>query len=190
MAKMRTGRTTPLTTDPLTGARIADPSLIGIEPASGGRVSSWPEVRKLYQSGKLTEDFEGRTLNKEVKNYLEGNTDKLSDIEFEEPILHKTTSRYGGTKTGLQTDYKKGGKMYQSLEKIQKSYGSSTARAEGMINQYDSGETLNSNLYGVGTTSDLDAYRIKPVKKEIVIVKSKVAPQTLRSGGYSGRKKN
>ena len=182
MARMRTGRTTPLTTDPLTGARIADPTLVGVEPASGGKVSSWPEVRKLYQSGKLNEDLEGRTLNKDVKSYLEGKTDKLSDIEFEEPILHKTTSRYGGTKTGLQTDYKQGGKMYQSLEKIQKSYGGNTTRGEGMINQYDSAETLKSNLYGVGTTSDLNLYRNTVAKKSGVTAKPKPAPRTLRSG--------
>jgi hypothetical protein len=181
MARMRTGRTTPMTTDP-TGARIADPTLVGVEPVSGGRVSSWPEVRKLYQSGKLSEDFEGRTLNNEVKSYLEGKTDKLSDIEFEEPILHKTTSRYGGTKIGLQTDYKQGGKMYQSLEKIQKSYGGITTRGEGMINQYDSAETLKSNLYGVGTTSDLNLYRNTITKKSGVTTKPKPAPRTLRSG--------
>jgi hypothetical protein len=184
MAKMRTGRTTPLTTDPSTGARIADPTLVGVELPSGGKVSSWPEVRKLYQSGKLNEDLEGRTLNNEVKSYLEGKTDKLSDIEFEEPILHRTTSRYGGSKTGLQTDYKQGGKMYQSLEKIQKSYGNTTKRGEGMINQYDSGETLKSSLYGVGTTSDLNLYRKTPVtkSKEVVSTKPKAAPRTLRSG--------
>lgn len=187
MAKMRTGRTTPLTTDPLTGARIADPTLIGATPKSGGTVSSWPEVRKLYQSGKLNEDFEGRTLNKEVKSYLEGKTDKLSDIEFEEPILHKTTSRYGGSKTGLQTDYKQGGKMYQSLDKIQKSYGGGTTKGEGMINQYDSGETLKSNLYGVGTTSDLNLYRNTAPKKTIVPAKPKVSPRIIRSGGYSSK---
>lgn len=187
MAKMRTGRTTPLTTDPLTGARIADPTLVGVEPASGGKVSSWPEVRKLYKSGKLNEDLEGRTLNKDVKSYLEGKTDKLSDIEFEEPILHRTTSKYGGTKTGLQSDYKQGGKMYQSLEKIQKSYGNATQKGEGMINQYDSSETLKSSLYGVGTTSDLNLYRNTATKKTIAPAKPKATPRTLRSGGYSSK---
>jgi hypothetical protein len=162
MARMKTGRLTPKTTDPQ-GNRIADPSLVGVKLPNGGTVSSWPEVRKMYQSGGLKDDFQGRAINKDVKNYLEGKTNKLSDTEYDEPVLRKVRSNdMVNDRNSVDMNYKPGGKMYQALEKKQESFGAKPKRAPGMVNQYDSGESSTGSQFGVGETPDLGYYKRKP----------------------------
>ena len=111
MAMMKYGRFSPKTTDPITGARIADPGVQGQTLPDGSKVSSWPELRTMFQAGKLNEDFfgkggtkekhtEGRYdyFPKEVKNYLEGKTDKLDDINYEEPVLSQDFAEAGSNR--------------------------------------------------------------------------------------------
>ena len=161
MARMRTGRRlTPQTTDPQ-GNRIADPDVFGKKINSNETVSSWPKVREMYQSGKFNDAFKGRALNPEVKNYLEGKTNKLDDKEFEEPILTKTNN---GVKeySDLSTFYRKGGKNYSRVEKTT---GRQSSKA-GEMNYYDTGMTSkNVNDWkssGAGGGEDLNRYRPKP----------------------------
>ena len=47
MAMMKYGRFSPKTTDPKTGARIADPEVYGQTLPDNSKVSSWPEVRTI-----------------------------------------------------------------------------------------------------------------------------------------------
>lgn len=108
MAMMKYGRFSPNTTDPKTGARIADPEVQGQTLPDGSRVASWPELREMYKSGKLNEDFFGKNGTKdkptqnrygkfpqEVKNYLEGKTDKLDDVNYEEPVIGEDYAEIG-----------------------------------------------------------------------------------------------
>jgi hypothetical protein len=176
--KMRTGRLTTKTTDPKTGARISDPSVYGME-VDGGKVSSWPEVRTMYQQGKLKKEFAGRTnLNPEVKSYLEGKTDKLSDTEYEEPILTKMQDA-GGSFTGLNMNLKKGGKKYQEMESSFKGAGFEKPSA-GMKVHYDVSErplSGSNKMQGRGTTTDLDVIREKKKSDNVVKENPKPGPQ-------------
>lgn len=108
MAMMRYGRFSPNTTDPKTGARIADPEVQGQILPDGSRVASWPELRNMFQAGTLNEDFFGKNGTKdkptqnrygkfpqEVKNYLEGKTDKLDDVNYEEPVIGEDYAEIG-----------------------------------------------------------------------------------------------
>lgn len=75
--------------DPKTGARVADPTFVGRSLTSGGTGTSWPEVRKQYQSGKSSTDiFRIKSTPGELRSYLEGKTDKLSE-DFDEPVISR-----------------------------------------------------------------------------------------------------
>ena len=132
MAMNKYGRFKPKTEDPITGARVADPGVYGKKlPGDGGTVSSWPDIRKMYQEKKLDAEFfgEGGTkekptggrysfLPKEVRDYLEGATDRLDDKTYEEPIMQQV-GNIGSTKKSiaLQLDFKKGSKQYNKAIK-------------------------------------------------------------------------
>jgi hypothetical protein len=72
--------------DPKTGARVADPSFVGMSLSSGGTGTSWPEVRSQYQKGQRSAEFDRRGVDPELKSYLTGKTNKLSE-DFDEPIF-------------------------------------------------------------------------------------------------------
>lgn len=72
--------------DPKTGARMADPEVVGTKYASGSTGSSWPEVRSQYQKGLRSAEFNRRGVDPELKSYLTGKTDKLS-ADFDEPSI-------------------------------------------------------------------------------------------------------
>lgn len=72
--------------DPKTGARVADPNFVGIQTSSGGTGTSWPEVRSQYQKGKRSAEFDRKGVPAELKNYLTGKTNKLSE-DFDEPVI-------------------------------------------------------------------------------------------------------
>jgi len=72
--------------DPKTGARVADPSFTGMALSSGSTGSSWPEVRSQYQKGLRSAEFNRKSLDPELKSYLTGKTNKLSE-DFDEPII-------------------------------------------------------------------------------------------------------
>lgn len=72
--------------DPKTGARVADPEFVGMKLDSGSVGSSWPEVRSQYQKGQRSAEFNRRGVPPELKNYLTGKTDKLSE-DFDEPFV-------------------------------------------------------------------------------------------------------
>ena len=171
MARMKTGRLTPKTTDPKTGARIADPEVYG-KKIEEGRVGSWPEARQLYQKEK-DRGLKGMEYNPAVKNYLEGKTDKLDDKEFEEPVFDSSVDPDTGRRNqSFYSNLKPGGKAYKASESRSKSIEGKYYEApkEGKINQYNSSETMsNIKSTGVGSRgsfTDLDQYRKKPVKAE------------------------
>ena len=168
MARMKTGRLTPKTTDPKTGARIADPEVYG-KKVSEGRVGSWPEARQLYQKEK-DRGLKGMEYNPAVKNYLEGKTDKLDDKEFEEPVFDSSVDPDTGRRhQSFYSNYKPGGKGYKAHEARSKSIEGKFYEApkEGQINQYNSSETMSNitrtGFGSRGTFTDLDQYRKKPV---------------------------
>ena len=72
--------------DPKTGARVADPEFVGQKLTSGGTGTSWPEVRSQYQKGQRSAEFNRKGVPAELKSYLTGKTDKLSE-DFDEPII-------------------------------------------------------------------------------------------------------
>jgi hypothetical protein len=72
--------------DPKTGARVADPDFAGAKLTSGSTGSSWPEVRSQYQKGLRSAEFNRKGLDPELKNYLTGKTNKLSE-DFDEPAI-------------------------------------------------------------------------------------------------------
>lgn len=121
MAKMRTGRTTPLTTDPKTGARIADPEKYGnnlVGPSGESQVSSWPVVREAYKSGKYgARKFTGAAFKYDprVENYLKGKTDILSE-DIDEPMITKRINQKTGENVvDLTERYKPGGPTYNKV---------------------------------------------------------------------------
>ena len=160
---LKFGRSTVKTTDPKTGARIADPAVYGQETISG-TVSSWPEVRKMFQSGKFKQNFEGRQMNQDVMDYLSGTKgDKLSDVEYEDPII-STSQGVDGRYATLETNYKKGGTKYKQLDKQAGTYHGKMEA--GTMRVFDSGGKL-SDVYSAGggahsIGTDLDTYRKKP----------------------------
>lgn len=83
--------------DPKTGARVADPSFVGMSLSSGGTGTSWPEVRSQYQKGQRSAEFNRKGVPAELKSYLTGKTDKLGE-DFDEPII-----RSGGDITYSRT---------------------------------------------------------------------------------------
>jgi hypothetical protein len=72
--------------DPKTGARVADPDFAGARLTSGSTGSSWPEVRSQYQKGLRSAEFNRKGLDPELKSYLTGKTNKLSE-DFDEPAI-------------------------------------------------------------------------------------------------------
>ena len=198
--KMRTGRFTTKTTDPKTGARIADPDVYGKE-IDGGTVSSWPEVRTMYQQGKLKKDFDSRrNVPTEVRSYLEGKTNTLSDKEFDEPILTKMQDT-SGAYTGLAANLREGGSRYAAMEKSFKSAGVDVSKSQGKKINYDMAETPisgSNKMMGVGITTDLEYVRKKsqddkkpikdpdPVKIEKLPVKT--AKTAIQSATVKGPK--
>jgi hypothetical protein len=107
MARMKTGRMmSPKTVDPKTGARIADPEKVGQESQKGSTYSSWPEVRKQYKEGKQDELFKRKSTTPEVRNYLEGKTDILSE-DYSEPIVRGGMTQYSYSKPGSFNEEKK-----------------------------------------------------------------------------------
>ena len=161
---LKFGRSTPKTTDPQ-GNRIADPEVYGKKiNDNSATVSSWPEVRKIYQRKGLN-DQEMMIYNPQVKAYLEGKTDKLSDIEFEEPILH---DRALTNKKSLESNYKPGSKSYKAMMAKDPKLNAQLAKesaAYGGIPQFSSENSLAGwTAYGGGTTEDLNKYRTKAIK--------------------------
>ena len=154
MAMMKYGRFSPKTTDPNTGARISDPDVYGQTIKGGGKVSSWPELRTMFQSGKLNEDFFGKGGTKakpgkdsryqlfpqEVKNYLEGKTDKLDDVNYEEPILTEDYAEMGSSRkrTFANLNYKVDSPKWKSAIKKATIPGEKyTPSEEGVNRQVD-----------------------------------------------------
>ena len=166
--RMRTGRLTTKTTDPKTGARVADPAVYGKE-VDGGKVSSWPEVRTMYQQGKLNETMKGRrNVPSEVMNYLQGKTDVLNDKEFEEPIISRTSNSSGKTYTDLNATLRPGGSRYAAMEKSFKGVGFEKP-GPGMKVQYDMAEiplSGSNKMQAQSMVTDLNVYRKDPEKSE------------------------
>jgi len=84
---MNFGRYTPQTTDPQ-GRRIADPTVYGKTFGTGQdkvTVSSWPKVREAYLKKRPNEReiYEGS-----IGEYMTGKTDKLDDVNIEEPTVN------------------------------------------------------------------------------------------------------
>ena len=112
----------PKDVDPKTGARIASKSLYG-KKAGGETISSWPDVRNMYKSGKLKID-NLKNYDKPVVDYITGATDKISDVEYDEPRLSVSKTAAGGSKNDVRFDYKPGGSLYnQALAAEKKSMG-------------------------------------------------------------------
>lgn len=86
MARMKTGRLTPQTTDPK-GNRIADPEKFGTEAQKGLTFSSWPEMQKQYKQGKNTELFNNKNTPKDVRDYVQGKVNTLSE-KYSEPTVN------------------------------------------------------------------------------------------------------
>ena len=165
---LKYGRSTPKTTDPKTGARIADPDVYGKQTLAG-TVSSWPDVRKIYQR-KGIDQQESIMYNPQVKAYLEGKTDKLSDIEFEEPVISDVAN---SNKKILEANFRTGSKSYNAMiKKDPKQHArmikENKAIGEDIIPQYDSGNSTGINTaYGAGGTTDINALRTKAIKSRI-----------------------
>ena len=167
---LKFGRSTPKTTDPKTGARIADLDVYG-KITREGVVSSWPEARELYQKNKLTNSPKdkpenARNWNPKVKAYLSGATNILDDKEFEEPVLMEDATG----KMSLGADYRTGSKSYNAMAGRDKSISSRVAKeakeyGENMVPQFDSGENANTyGWHGYGTTTDINSLRTKAIK--------------------------
>jgi len=121
MAKMRIGRTTPLTTDPVTGARIANPEKMGGRLSGDGfdrEISSWPVVREAYKSGKYGfRKFTGTEFKYDprVEKYLKGETNILSEDIDEPMIVKRTNPATGENVMDLHERYKPGGPTYNKI---------------------------------------------------------------------------
>jgi hypothetical protein len=101
--------------DPKTGARVADPSFVGASLSSGGTGTSWPEVRSQYQKGQRSAEFNRKGVPAELKSYLTGKTNKLSE-DFDEPVIRSGgdvsyTRTAKSTKMGEFKDTPKNEKM-------------------------------------------------------------------------------
>ena len=105
-------RFSPKTTDPITGARVADPEKEGkVNPSGGTKITSWPEFRKMYKEGKLPSDvLTGTTdLPSEITEYMEGRTDKLAEKYAEPEInINPDTQEYAHYKAPSAKDFKAG----------------------------------------------------------------------------------
>jgi hypothetical protein len=72
--------------DPKTGARIADPEFSGMALDQGATGTNWPEVRTQYKKGLRNAEFNRPGVPAELKSYLTGKTNKLSE-EFSDPYV-------------------------------------------------------------------------------------------------------
>lgn len=128
-------RRAPKDVDPKTGARIASKSLYG-KKAGDETISSWPDVRNMYKSGKLKiENL--KNYDKPVVDYITGKTNKISDVEYDEPRLSVSKTATGGSKTDVRFDYRPGGSMYK---KAYAAEGKNRPKeSEGMERQYYAG---------------------------------------------------
>jgi hypothetical protein len=72
--------------DPKTGARIADPEFSGMALSQGATGTNWPEVRNQYKKGLRNAEFNRPGVPAELKSYLTGKTNKLSE-EFSDPFV-------------------------------------------------------------------------------------------------------
>jgi len=172
---LKFGRSIPKTTDPKTGARIADPEVFG-RVIPEGTVSSWPKVREMYKAGVFGEEGKNANFGPEVMKYLSGEVNTLSDTEFEEPILSRIPREGGGTKPALQAFLKPGGKAYAAME-------AKTKRkpvTAGKINQYSTNQYGSGNDLSVGETTDLGTFRkkLEPAQKKVEPIQAKVEPVT------------
>lgn len=171
MAMNKYGRFSPKTTDPKTGARIADPEVYGQTLPDNSKVSSWPELRTMFKSGKLNEQFFGKGGTKEkptggsysfypsdVKNYLEGKTDKLDDINYEEPVISEDYAETGSKRkiTYAHLDYKVNSPKWKSIIKKTSIPGEKyTPSQEGVNQQVYIGSTGGwGEAYGASTIRD------------------------------------
>jgi hypothetical protein len=125
----------PKDVDPITGARIASKSLYG-KKAGNETISSWPDVRNMYKSGKLKiENL--KNYDKPVIDYITGKTDKISDVEYDEPRMYTSKTAAGGSKIDVRFDYKPGGSFYK---KAYAAEGKNRPKeSEGMERQYYAG---------------------------------------------------
>jgi hypothetical protein len=128
-------RRAPKDVDPKTGARIASKSLYG-KKAGDETISSWPDVRNMYKSGKIKiENL--KNYDKPVVDYITGKTNKISDVEYDEPRLSVSKTATGGSKTDVRFDYRPGGSMYK---KAYAAEGKNRPKEpEGMERQYYAG---------------------------------------------------
>ena len=72
--------------DPKTKARIADPEFSGMALDQGATGTNWPEVRTQYKKGLRNAEFNRPGVPAELKSYLTGKTNKLSE-EFSDPYV-------------------------------------------------------------------------------------------------------
>jgi hypothetical protein len=213
MAMMKYGRFSPKTTDPNTGARISDPDVYGQTIKGGGKVSSWPELRTMFQSGKLNEDFFGKGGTKakpgkdsryqlfpqDVKNYLEGKTDKLDDVNYEEPILTEDYAEMGSSRkrTFANLNYKVDSPKWKSAIKKATIPGEKyTPSEEGVNRQVDIsvkegyGETYGvSSIRKTKETTPTPPPPNPPKKESTPEVKEPVKPIELKKPGLIKNKK-
>jgi len=200
MAMNKYGRFSPETTDPKTGARISDPDVYGQTIKGGAKVSSWPDLRTMYQSGKLNEDFFGKGGTKakpgnnsryqffpqEVKNYLEGKTDKLDDVNYEEPIIDEVYAEHGSTRKRVSANLNlkvNSPKWKASIKKGTVPGDKYTPSEEGINQQVDIGEQRGSWGEGYGVSSIRKTKKTtpppppNPEKKESTLENVEIKPK-------------
>ena len=178
MAIMKYGRTSPKTTDPKTGERIADPTVYGqLLPggmSDGGMVSSWPEAREMIKSGKF-KNFDQSVLPVDVKNYLSGKTNKLSEI-YEEPVIYDAYDSPGSKQMSknIRFDYKQDSPQVKKARQERKRLGiQNTPGLDVQVNVSDpnsSGEKYSVNQLRTSTTTTTPP---PPPKKEDVTINVK-----------------
>ena len=156
MAKMRTGRTTPLTTDPLTGARIADPTLVGKVLPNDDVVSSWPAYRTALTKTRKEYGITGNISDDPMVNrFMLGKTDKLPE-HYDEPVITKDA--------GYMTFLRPGTKKYNETKA---SFGKSLQNlTAGMEYRFAPGQ---STLVDVQNRGDvMEYYDIRKTPGKIV----------------------
>ena len=175
---LKFGRSTVKTTDPQ-GNRIADPEVVG-RKTEYGTVSSWPEVKKLYQAGKLKGTFEGRKTNPDIMKYLSGKENVLSDVEYDEPVLDMYENDKGKY-ISLMSNLKSGGKQYKALATKQATYGGQNKLGPGQSYLFDAASTISdytTSRGGAGGSvgTDLETFRKKT--DPVPVVEPPVVAQT------------
>jgi len=98
-------RTTPFTTDPNTGARIADPNVHGKKVGTGQdqvTVTSWPAYRAAWKKLPAGEKYDYSKEDSIVASYMMGKTDKLDDVNIEEPTYQGGKENIGRSTYSLK----------------------------------------------------------------------------------------